>query len=192
MCGIAGILGPAESAASLEIVRSMTNALAHRGPDGKVEFLSTIMRDISERKREEVERIEWTNRYAAAVRASGQVLFDWNSYTNEMAYAGDTERMLGYTIEELFGAATATATATPRKAASPARGRKLGKVAPKYRNPENPKETWTGRGKQPRWLAAHTTKGRDLGEFVIPGAAKPTPAKVRPATKKRVVKKAKK
>ena len=98
----------------------------------------------------------------------------------------------GYTIEELFGAATATATATPRKAASPARGRKLGKVAPKYRNPENPKETWTGRGKQPRWLAAYTAKGRDLGEFVIPGAAKPTPAKVRPATKKRVVKKAKK
>jgi PAS domain S-box-containing protein len=77
--------------------------LAHRGPDGNVEFLSTIMRDISERKREEVERIEWTNRYAAAIRASGQVLFDWNSYTNEMAYAGDTERVLGYTIAELAG-----------------------------------------------------------------------------------------
>lgn len=77
--------------------------LSHRGPDGNVEFLSTIMRDISERKREEVERIEWTNRYGAAIRASGQVLFDWNSYTNEMAYAGDTERVLGYTIAELAG-----------------------------------------------------------------------------------------
>jgi DNA-binding protein H-NS len=50
----------------------------------------------------------------------------------------------GYTIEELFGAAGTTA---PRKAPAVARaGRKLGKVAPKYRNPENPKETWTGRG----------------------------------------------
>lgn len=77
--------------------------LSHRGPDGKVEFLSTIMRDISQRKREEVERIEWTNRYAAAIRASGQVLFDWNSYTNEMAYAGDTQRLLGYSIAELAG-----------------------------------------------------------------------------------------
>jgi DNA-binding protein H-NS len=95
----------------------------------------------------------------------------------------------GYTIEELFGAAGAA----PRKAPAVARaGRKLGKVAPKYRNPENPKETWAGRGKQPRWLAAYTAKGRDLGEFVIPGAAKLTPSKPRPATKKSVVKKSKK
>ena len=94
----------------------------------------------------------------------------------------------GYTIEELFGGAAAAA-ATPRKAAAPARGRKLGKVAPKYRNPQNPKETWTGRGKQPRWLAAYTAKGRDLGEFVIPGAARLTPVKSRPAARKRVVKK---
>lgn len=28
-----------------------------------------------------------------------------------------------------------------------------GTVAPKYRNPGNPSETWTGRGKQPTWLA---------------------------------------
>jgi DNA-binding protein H-NS len=95
----------------------------------------------------------------------------------------------GYTIEELFGAAGA---GRARKSAATGRGRKLGKVAPKYRNPENPKETWTGRGKQPRWLAAYTAKGRDLGEFVIPGAAKLTPAKARPAAKKRVVKKSKK
>jgi DNA-binding protein H-NS len=94
----------------------------------------------------------------------------------------------GYTIEELFGAAGAA----PRKAPAVARaGRKLGKVAPKYRNPENPKETWAGRGKQPRWLAAYTAKGRDLGEFVIPGAAKLTPSKPRPATTKSVVKKSK-
>ena len=28
------------------------------------------------------------------------------------------------------------------------------KVFPKYRNPKNHAETWAGRGKQPRWLAA--------------------------------------
>lgn len=77
--------------------------LSHRGADGEVEFLSTIMRDLSERKRDEVERIEWANRYDAAIRASGQVLFDWNSYTNDMAYAGDMERVLGYTIAEMAG-----------------------------------------------------------------------------------------
>lgn len=26
------------------------------------------------------------------------------------------------------------------------------KVAPKYRNPANPEQTWTGRGKQPLWV----------------------------------------
>jgi DNA-binding protein H-NS len=33
-----------------------------------------------------------------------------------------------------------------------------GKVAPKYRDPKNSANTWTGRGRMPRWLAA-ATKG---------------------------------
>ena len=71
----------------------------------------------------------------------------------------------GYTVEELFGAAT---PARGRKAAGAAKPRKTGKkVAPKYRNPANPKETWTGRGKQPRWLAAQTAKGKKVEDFLI-------------------------
>jgi len=31
------------------------------------------------------------------------------------------------------------------------KGRK-GKVAPKYRDPKNPQNTWTGRGRMPRWM----------------------------------------
>jgi PAS domain S-box-containing protein len=77
--------------------------LAHAGADGKVEFISTIMRDLSDRKREEIARIEWANRYDAAIRASGQVLFDWNSFTNEIAYAGDIELLLGYSAPEMGG-----------------------------------------------------------------------------------------
>ena len=77
----------------------------------------------------------------------------------------------GYSIAELFGTGTPTpaATRTPRAAgAKSTKPRKtLGKVAPKYRNPDNASETWTGRGKQPRWLAAHTGAGRALGEFLI-------------------------
>lgn len=74
----------------------------------------------------------------------------------------------GYTIEELFGGATAR-KAAPRKAAKKAtrKGRKLGKVAPKYRNPANREETWTGRGKQPRWLAAQVAKGKKVEDFLI-------------------------
>jgi len=74
----------------------------------------------------------------------------------------------GYSIEELFkgGAARATRKA-PAKAARPAR--KLGKVPPKYQNPANPEETWTGRGKQPRWMAALVKKGKKPDDFLIKG-----------------------
>jgi DNA-binding protein H-NS len=76
----------------------------------------------------------------------------------------------GYTLEEVAGVAAPTrGRATKASKAAPAKKavRKLGKVAPKYRNPANPKETWTGRGKQPRWLAAHTSKGKKLEDFLI-------------------------
>lgn len=77
--------------------------IAHRNSEGDVEFLSTIIRDISERKRQEVARIEWANRYDAAIRASSQVLFDWNSTTNEITYGGDLEQLLGYKAAEMQG-----------------------------------------------------------------------------------------
>ena len=73
----------------------------------------------------------------------------------------------GYTVEELFGAA---APARGRKAASkasPKAGRKLGKVAPKYRNPANTKDTWTGRGRQPRWMAELVAAGKKVEDFLI-------------------------
>lgn len=72
----------------------------------------------------------------------------------------------GYTVEELFGGAVAPKA---RKAAAKRTARKTTgrKVPPKYRNPANPKETWTGRGKQPRWLAAYTAKGKKVEEFLI-------------------------
>jgi len=75
----------------------------------------------------------------------------------------------GYTIAELFDGAAPAARRAPKAAvAKPAKARKtLGKVAPKYRNSDNANETWTGRGKQPRWLAALTGQGRTLNEFLI-------------------------
>ena len=77
--------------------------LSHKGADGAVEFLSSIMRDLSGRKQEEIARIEWANRYDAAIRASGQVLFDWNSITSEITYAGDLERLFGRSLSEMSG-----------------------------------------------------------------------------------------
>ena len=57
-----------------------------------------------------------------------------------------------------------------------------GKVAPKYRNPENPTETFAGRGLKPRWLAAALKSGKKLEDFSIAAPGKKigaTPKKVR-------------
>ena len=78
----------------------------------------------------------------------------------------------GYTLNELFGAgggatAASGATRAPRGTATKKPRKSLGKVAPKYRDPSNQENTWTGRGKHPRWLAAYTCEGRDLQDFLI-------------------------
>jgi len=64
----------------------------------------------------------------------------------------DMAKQAGFEIQDLFG-----------------RGRKgKGSVAPKYRDPNNPENTWTGRGRPPRWLAAATKGGKAKKEdFLI-------------------------
>jgi len=76
----------------------------------------------------------------------------------------------GYSIAELFGGGVpkAVSTSAPSaKARKTTKGYKLGKVAPKYRNPDNPAETWAGRGQQPKWLASRIAQGRKLEDFLI-------------------------
>lgn len=52
----------------------------------------------------------------------------------------------------------------PNKMAKAQRGPKKGalagkKIAPKYRNPSNPEQTWTGRGVSPVWVQELKTAG---------------------------------
>jgi DNA-binding protein H-NS len=64
-----------------------------------------------------------------------------------------------------------------RRGRPPGRGGPRGAVAPKYRNPENPAETWAGRGLRPRWLVAALKGGKKVEDFAIAGAAKGSAAK---------------
>ncbi len=41
------------------------------------------------------------------------------------------------------------------------------KVAPKYRNPADLNQTWTGRGVSPKWMQALVDSGRDKSDFLI-------------------------
>lgn len=62
---------------------------------------------------------------------------------------------LGFTLAELLGTV-------------PVKAKTRAPVAPKYRNPKNPEETWTGRGRPPRWLSvALTSVGTKLEDFAI-------------------------
>ncbi|MNX91908.1 H-NS histone family protein [compost metagenome] len=60
------------------------------------------------------------------------------------------------------------ATGARRKAGAPARAANAAKraVAPKYRHPQTG-ETWSGRGKAPRWLAAEEAAGATRESFLI-------------------------
>jgi DNA-binding protein H-NS len=78
----------------------------------------------------------------------------------------------GYTIEELFG----DRPTAPVVADSPRR-RKRAKAAAKYRDPENKRNTWSGRGRMPSWLAAKTKRGQVAADFLIPGLGRPTAKK---------------
>ncbi len=44
-----------------------------------------------------------------------------------------------------------------------------GKVPPKFRHPEDPSKTWTGRGRKPKWVVHWVEElGRDIEELRIP------------------------
>jgi DNA-binding protein H-NS len=73
----------------------------------------------------------------------------------------------GFTVAEIFPEISAAPSGRrARKDQEPtADGR--ASVPPKYRNPENPAETWTGRGRQPKWVVAKLAEGKNLKDFEI-------------------------
>ena len=63
----------------------------------------------------------------------------------------------GFSLAELTGA-----TVQPKA--------KSGTVnPPKDRNPEDPSQTWTGKGRRPEWIKAAQERGEDLSKYEIAG-----------------------
>lgn len=91
----------------------------------------------------------------------------------------------GYTIEELFGDVPVAAVVGKKR--SPRR--KPSKVAPKYRDPDNKRDTWSGRGRMPLWLVKKTKYGRSATDFLIPGLARPTARKTNSIGQRKLIKK---
>ncbi len=79
----------------------------------------------------------------------------------------------GYSIAELFGtgsgSAPAPASEKPGKRAKVSRKSSIAgkKIAPKYQNPDNSSQTWTGRGKAPLWFSALISSGKSREDLAI-------------------------
>jgi PAS domain S-box-containing protein len=71
--------------------------------NGDVSQIIEYSLDITDRKQSQLLIQEWKNRYEGAIMASGHILYDWDSKTNEVSYGGNLEQILGYTIEEMNG-----------------------------------------------------------------------------------------
>lgn len=79
----------------------------------------------------------------------------------------------------LAGAGLTIGDVYPTRGGKSAKGSKAA-VPPKFRNPDNASQTWSGRGKRPIWFAeALKKKGVTADSLLIAGA----PAKVVPARK---------
>ena len=105
--------------------------------------------DISKLSVEELKRLQ-VEAEALIVSKKDQAIED--AYDQIVAIADG----LGFSIEELLELGEQKRKKTTRKA-----------VEPRYRNKNNPEDTWTGRGKQPRWLLAELEKGAKLEDFLI-------------------------
>lgn len=84
-----------------------------------------------------------------------------------LAAAEKAAQAHGFSLADLAGV---KAPATRAKAAKPAaKGNNDGraKVLPKYRNPNNPDEAWSGRGRKPKWVEAHLASGGTLEQIAI-------------------------
>ena len=99
--------------------------------------------DLNEMSRDELVKLE--KDVQKALKS-----YDQRKRTEAMAAAKEAAREHGFALDELF-------QDTPGKS----------KGLPKYANPENPADTWTGRGRKPKWMEEKLAAGHSQDEFLI-------------------------
>lgn len=76
-----------------------------------------------------------------------------NKRTDARKAAEAAAKKHGFSLNELLG---------PKKGAA-----KKAPAAPKFKNPKNPDETWSGRGRQPAWYKAALKAGTDPKKLAV-------------------------
>ena len=77
---------------------------------------------------------------------------------NALKAAEEAAREHGFSLAEIAKLAAPGARATRRAEVN-------GSV--RYRNPDNPEQTWSGRGRRPHWIHAAEAAGRSLEEMRV-------------------------
>lgn len=77
----------------------------------------------------------------------------------------DKAKELGYSIEELFGSGKRPRQSAVSSAEPATDGRAV--VAPKFANPNDPSQTWTGRGRAPKWVTELENQGVSRDAMLI-------------------------
>jgi PAS domain S-box-containing protein len=81
----------------------LVDARPRLAPDGSVNEVICSFVDVTVHRETLRNLTASINRYEAAARASGQILYDWDTVSSDAVYGGDYERILGYSAEELTG-----------------------------------------------------------------------------------------
>ena len=76
--------------------------------------------------------------------------FDKRQREAALAAAQKAAQEHGFSLDEILGKKSAGKTSVP-----------------KYRNPADPTQTWTGRGRRPRWIEAALSGGKALEDMAI-------------------------
>jgi DNA-binding protein H-NS len=108
-----------------------------------------MMPDISNLSVEELKRLQVE---AEALIASKKDQAIEEAYQKIL----DIADQVGLSIEQILEFGTSKRKQSIRKS-----------VEPRYRSKNNSADTWTGRGKKPRWLVAELENGAKLDDFLI-------------------------
>ena len=75
------------------------------------------------------------------------------------AAAEKAARAHGFSLAQVTGAAPAPASKAAKKPVK--------KSTPKYKNPADPDQTWTGKGRQPDWFKSAVAAGKSPDDMAI-------------------------
>lgn len=93
--------------------------------------------------------------------AVSKALIEWDTKRREQALeaARQLAKDYGISLEDILTGGSKSNG--PRKIKSSKTGE------PRYRNPSNPDETWTGHGRRPKWVMELQEAGKDMKDFEI-------------------------